>query len=49
MTQIITTYLAVILLVSAGFFGVGALASAEEPQDLVQPSTVTQPQSPAAR
>jgi hypothetical protein len=34
MTQIITTYLVVILLVSLGFFGVGALASA---QDLVDP------------
>ena len=34
MTQIITTYLVVVLLVSLGFFGVGALASA---QDLVDP------------
>lgn len=39
MAQIITTYLVVILLVSLGFFGVGALASA---QDLVDPM-----QSPA--
>ncbi len=44
MTQIITTYLAVILLVSAGFFGVGALASAEAPQDSMQSSPVTQQQ-----
>jgi hypothetical protein len=34
MTQIITTYIVVVLLVSLGFFGVGALASA---QDLVDP------------
>jgi len=37
MTQIITTYLVVILLVSLGFFGVGALASAQELRDPMQP------------
>ena len=37
MAQIITTYLIVILLVSLGFFGVGALASAQELVDPMQP------------
>ena len=37
MAQIITTYLLVILLVSLGFFGVGALASAQELRDPMQP------------
>ena len=37
MAQIIRTYLLVILLVSLGFFGVGALASAQEPRDPMQP------------
>ncbi len=37
MAQIITTYLVVVLLVSLGFFGVGALASAQEPRDPMQP------------
>ena len=36
MAQIITTYLVVILLVSLGFFGVGALASAQELRDPMQ-------------
>ena len=37
MAQIITTYLLVVLLVSLGFFGVGALASAQELRDPMQP------------
>ncbi len=37
MAQIITTYLVVILLVSLGFFGVGALASAQDLVDPMQP------------
>ena len=37
MTQIITRYLVVVLLVSLGFFGVGALASAQELRDPMQP------------
>jgi hypothetical protein len=37
MTQIITTYLIVVLLVSLGFFGVGALASAQPLIDPMQP------------
>jgi hypothetical protein len=37
MAQIITTYLLVILLVSLGFFGVGALVSAQELRDPLQP------------
>ncbi len=37
MAQIIKTYLFVILLVSLGFFGVGALASAQELRDPMQP------------
>ena len=37
MAQIVTRYLVVILLVSLGFFGVGALASVEEQSDLMQP------------
>lgn len=37
MTRMITTYLAVILLVSLGFFGVGAIASAQELRDPMQP------------
>ena len=37
MLRLITTYLAVILLVSLGFFGVGAIASAQEMRDPMQP------------
>jgi hypothetical protein len=37
MAQIIKTYLLVVLLVSLGFFGVGALASAQELRDPMQP------------
>ncbi len=37
MRRIITTYLTVILLLSLGFFGFGALASAEELRDPMQP------------
>ncbi len=37
MAQIIRTYLLVILLVSLGFFGVGALATAQELRDPMQP------------
>ena len=37
MTQIITRYLVVVLLVSLGFFGVGAFASAQELRDPMQP------------
>jgi len=37
MAQIIKTYLLVILLVSLGFFGVGALATAQELRDSMQP------------
>jgi hypothetical protein len=38
MTRIITTYLVVLVLVSLGFFGVGAIASAAELQDSMQPA-----------
>ena len=38
MARIITTYLLVVLLVSLGFFGVGALVSAQELIDPMQPS-----------
>ncbi|MCP4767037.1 MAG: hypothetical protein GY875_12280 [Gammaproteobacteria bacterium] len=37
MAQIITRYLVVVLLVSLGFFGVGALATAQELRDPMQP------------
>ena len=37
MAQIITTYLLVVLLVSLGFFSVGALASAQDLRDPMQP------------
>jgi hypothetical protein len=37
MTKMITTYLVVVLLVSLGFFGVGALASAVELRDPMRP------------
>jgi hypothetical protein len=37
MAQIITTYLLVVLLVSLGFFSVGALASAQDLADPMQP------------
>jgi hypothetical protein len=37
MTRIITTYIVVLLLVSLGFFGVGAIASAGELRDPMQP------------
>ena len=37
MARIITTYLLVVLLVSLGFFGVGALVSAQELVDAPQP------------
>jgi hypothetical protein len=36
MVQIVTRYLVVILLVSLGFFGVGALATAQELRDPMQ-------------
>ena len=41
MAQIITTYLLVVLLVSLGFFGVGALASEQELRDPMQPPSLT--------
>ena len=37
MRRILTTYIAVILLLSLGFFGIGALASAQELRDPMQP------------
>jgi hypothetical protein len=37
MARIVTTYIAVLLLVSLGFFGVGAIASAQELHDPMQP------------
>ena len=37
MLRIVTTYLAILLLLSIGFFGVGALASAAELRDPMQP------------
>ena len=37
MARIITTYIVVLLLVSLGFFGVGAIASAKELRDPMQP------------
>lgn len=37
MARIITTYIVVLLLVSLGFFGVGAIASASELRDPMQP------------
>ncbi|MCP4335429.1 MAG: hypothetical protein GY785_22490 [Gammaproteobacteria bacterium] len=37
MAQIVTRYLVVILLVSLGFFGVGALASVQELRDPMLP------------
>ncbi len=37
MLRIVTTYLAVLLLLSVGFFGVGALATAAELRDPMQP------------
>lgn len=37
MRRILTTYLAVLLLLSIGFFGVGALATAQELRDPMQP------------
>jgi hypothetical protein len=37
MARIITTYILVLLLVSLGFFGVGAVASAQEIRDPMQP------------
>ena len=37
MARIITTYVILLLLVSLGFFGVGALASAQELRDPMQP------------
>jgi len=40
MARIVTTYLVVILLVSLGFFGVGALASGAESRDPMQPSAL---------
>jgi hypothetical protein len=41
MANMITTYLVVVLLVSLGFFGVGALASATEMRDPMQPPVFT--------
>ena len=37
MRRIVTTYLAVVVLLSLGFFGVGAIASAAELRDPMQP------------
>ena len=37
MRRIVTTYLAILLLLSIGFFGVGALATAQEMRDPMQP------------
>ena len=37
MARIITTYIVVLLLVSLGFFGVGAIASVNELHDPMQP------------
>ena len=37
MRRILTTYIMVVLLLSLGFFGVGALASAQELRDPMQP------------
>ena len=37
MQQVITTYLVVVVLLTLGFFGVGALAKAEELRDPMQP------------
>ena len=37
MRQVITTYLLVVGLLALGFFGVGALAKAEELRDPMQP------------
>ena len=37
MRQVITTYLVVVVLLALGFFGVGALAKAEELRDPMQP------------
>ena len=37
MLRIVTTYVAILLLLSIGFFGVGALATAEELRDPMQP------------
>lgn len=41
MAKMVTTYLYAVLLVSLGFFGVGALASATGPQDQQQTPAVT--------
>ena len=40
MVQIVTRYLVAILLVSLGFFGVGALATAQELRDPIQPPSL---------
>ncbi len=37
MLRIVTTYLAILLLLSIGFFGVGALATADELRDPMEP------------
>ncbi len=37
MRRIVTTYLAILVLLSIGFFGVGAIASAQELRDPMQP------------
>ena len=37
MRQVMTTYIAVVVLLALGFFGVGALAKAEELRDPMQP------------
>ena len=37
MRRVVTTYIVVVLLLSLGFFGVGALASAQELHDPMQP------------
>jgi len=37
MRQVITTYIAVVALLALGFFGVGALAKADDLRDPMQP------------
>ena len=37
MRQVITTYIAVVVLLALGFFGVGALAKADDLRDPMQP------------
>jgi hypothetical protein len=49
MRRIITTYFAVVLLLSLGFFGVGARASAQELRDPMQPPPAAQQKFNGAR